>query len=120
MEIKRRTPRVQLVQTSIMRKMADLTDDLQGEIQIDEDVLDLGLSRFAELSARWLPNGTALDFQLASGMDSAEQIREKFLAYLDTESVDEVEAAFGAMYELDRPADPATAPLPPPEDDAGN
>lgn len=116
MKVNRRTPRSQLVAGVILVKGEELKEGLAEEIGLDQPYIQLALSRFAGLSTRVQFKNGEIDFELARGTDTPEQLRAKFMAYMESECLGAVEAAQDELDELDRPYDEALAPEEPPED----
>lgn len=113
MEIKRRTPRTDLQLNAILVKMGELLKPLAQEIGASEHRIDEALTSYARISVRVSFGKDELDFDLIQPGDSTEVIKGRFDAYLDTQCVETVEVALRALSEMDRPADQATAPIPP-------
>jgi hypothetical protein len=109
MEIKRRTPRTDLVLSGILVKMGELLKPLAEELGAPEYSVDEALTAFARISVR-ASFDKDVDFDLIQPGDGVEQIRAKFSAYLDTQHMGAVQAALLAIHEMDRPVNPDTAP----------
>lgn len=113
MQIKHRTPRTDMQYDSIIRKMAEILDEMIEREGVASNIADRHLTRFAELSCRIDANGDKLDFEFAAFTDEPAVIKDKFLAYLDSECVEWIDQARRAIFESDKPSDPVTAPAPP-------
>lgn len=113
MEIKKRTPRTDLQLSGILYKMGALTKPIVEELGSVEYLVDESLTAYARISARASFGKDEIDFDLIQPGDGEEQIRAKYEKYLDTQCMGSIEAALMAIYEMDRPVDPVTAPTPP-------
>lgn len=114
--IKPRTPRVDMHQSIIIDRMGAFWQQLATDEGVPENVLDIELTKFAILSTR-ADFGGGVDFDLALPADTPEVIRDKFLAYLDTKNIDQIEKANAAIRAKDAPVNSATAPDAPPAED---
>lgn len=113
MKVKRRTPRTEMHFAAIVDKMTPFYKELAKEEGVEETVVDQSLSKFARLSSRVELNGKEeLDFEFASLSDTPDQVKEKFVAYLDSEHLDQIEEIRREM-RGEVATDPATAPTPP-------
>lgn len=110
MEIKKRTPRTDLQLNAILVKMGELLEPLSLETGATKYSIDEALTAYARISVRASFGKDELDFELIQPGDSVEVIGARFDKYLDTQCVETVEAALKALFEMDRPADQATAP----------
>lgn len=115
MEIKRRTPRTDLIYQTIKIKADGLDRAVAASEGVHWAVAEVSVDNFLNLSARWTPNGTPLDFELAAISDDASDIKRKYLAYLDSEHVDQIDQALLALMKMDLPADKTLAPDAPSE-----
>lgn len=115
--ISKNTPRTQLVTDVLRIKGQEIEEGLVEVLGLDRPYIRLALNQFAKLSARAVVENGALDFELARGNDTPEQILQKFMDYMDSEKYDKIEAALFEIDGADKPHDEATAPELP--EDAG-
>lgn len=116
MKVNRRTPRSQLVAGVILLKGQELVEELVEEIGLDQPYIQLAWGRFAQLSTRVDFDNGEIDFEKARGVDTPQQLHDKFMSYLNSECLEAIEAAQNELEELDQPYDAALAPEEPLED----
>lgn len=110
MKVKPKTPRTEMGFQSFVIKLSPLYETIAEELGYDKVAVDIELSKFATLSARI--DGGAFDFPLAEATDSPDQIREKFLKYVETKQYAAVEKALRDIAEKDLPlVPPEQAPV---------
>lgn len=117
MKIKRRTPRTDLIFQTIALRARGLNREIaeSSEEKFDPFAVEVALEYFFRLSARLDLNGTTFDFELASASDTRDDIRRKFMQYLDTEQAEQVDEAVAMLFKTDAPADETLGPTPPDE-----
>jgi phenylpropionate dioxygenase-like ring-hydroxylating dioxygenase large terminal subunit len=116
MKVTRRTPRSQLTGGVILLKGEELAEGLIEEVGLDQSYIQLAWNRFTKLSTRVIFADGEIDFDLARGNDTLQQLHDKFMAYLNSECLEMIEAAQNELTEMDKPYDEALAPEEPPED----
>lgn len=93
MKINRETPRTEMVYASICDKMNEFYKALADELGFSVDTVEKHLTEYASLSARAEFKKGEIDFELADVKDTPDEIKAKFLKYIDTEKVEVVKAA---------------------------
>lgn len=111
METLKRTPRTELVYRALLVKMSEVLDETAVEIGVDQRLVDDAMEIFAWISARSAFDPGEVDFELAKPSDTPDEIKTKFLIYMDTACIEKIEAAKSKLREMDRPVDPDIAPL---------
>jgi hypothetical protein len=114
MKVGKRTPRTQMHHDALVIKATEFYEELAEQEGVTVEALDSALTRFCRLSSRVVFK-KKLDFELATMADTPDQIREKFVAYLDTEHMEVIDEATRLMVEQSVTPDPATGPVKPPE-----
>lgn len=99
--VKKRTFRSDMIYNSILRAVEGSQEEYFAKAGLPKEG-DGYLWGFLKLSSR-AEVGDEADFQLAEATDDATAILSKFEAYLDTEFMDEVQAAFAKIRALDKP-----------------
>lgn len=115
MEVKKKTIRSEAIYDAMVVKMFKIVDEIAAEIDLPDDVVDVALAKYANLSARVEFGKKEVDFELATVHDTVEDIKAKFLAYFTSDCVDIVDQAAEQIRIMDRPSDAALAPDAPPE-----
>lgn len=103
MEILKRTPRTDMNGDAIRDKMATFHEKLAEELGIPVNIVDGYLVDFARLSSRVIFESGEIDFALANARDTAQQIAENFIHFIDTSCMETVEMAEKAIADRDRP-----------------
>jgi hypothetical protein len=103
MKIKTKTPRTEMTHQSLVHKMTSFYETLAEELGYDAVAVDMELSRFATLSARVEFDKGEADFSLALPTETTEQIKTKFLQYIDTEKMPVIDEAFRRIVQQDLP-----------------
>jgi hypothetical protein len=119
MKIKHYTPLARMQHTGIYRKGLDWYKELADDYHVDENLLFSALVDFTAIPFRLnghTPKG--LDFAFATMEDDSETLRDKFVAYLNTESVDALAAIEQAIKAFDAPVNSDTAPDTPSDPEA--
>lgn len=117
MKIKPRTLRSDMQKTSILLRVSEFIEDMAVSEGVSQQALDIHLMRFVDICTRVEFDADNLpDFVPATAADSPSVIRDKFSAYLDSQSVEIVDAALRGVDALDSPVDTTTGPAPLPED----
>lgn len=116
MKVGRRTPRSELVAGVILLKGQELVEGLVEEIGLDQPYIQLALTRFTALSTRATFDNGEIDFEVARGNDTPQQLHDKFMDYLNSDCLAVVETVQTELDEMDKPFDAALAPEEPPED----
>lgn len=101
---------------AVINKMLTIFDGVNDELGYGQDVVDKQLTRFATLSARVenVAKGE-LDFEFAQPTDSPEEIKAKFMRYIDTGCYRIIEETLDNLVRMDVPLTPrehAPEPLP--------
>lgn len=117
MQIKPRTGQTQIQYYAIIRRCIDWYEALAEEWQISKEEMDGALQTFAWVSVRVTPDDKKQAKLLASGVDTPETVKSKFIAYaqLPWSVLSGWEAA---LDDADAPAEKDTAPEPPPDPQA--
>lgn len=116
MKVKKRTPRSDMYYEAIVGKMAEFYEGLAQELGLPASSVDRQMTVFAILATRIEVDGDQLDFEFPLPIDSPEDIKAKFLRYLDTEQMAWVDAALDAKNAYDRPkVETALTPVAPPD-----
>lgn len=116
MDILKKTPRTQMAWDSFVTKMSGIYESVAADLGYEKSAVDLEMGRFAQLSCRVRARKGEFDFELAEVTDTPEQIRAKFLKYVDTSRYEAALDALRKADELDRPVSPPEqAPEPPAE-----
>lgn len=110
MEILKRTPRTDLVTNALIVKFADILEPLSEELNVPKDYVDQGLWQYMQLCTRVRFEKDEVDFEIVDPTDTPEQAAQKFIKYLDSDCIGQVDEARRRIAERDRPADIATAP----------
>lgn len=113
MEVKRKTPRTEMVYNSLVIKMSEIFESVAEDLGLSPLAVDKEMARFAALSARL----TAIDcdFELADVGDEEDALRAKFLKYVETEDYLKVEDIFAQIAAMDRPVSKISGPEEPEE-----
>lgn len=106
MKIVVKSPRTEMFYTSITSKMVGFFEALAEELNYTIPAVDEQLSQFASISARAVPESGEFDFELAMPSDTSQQIRAKFMKYIDTSCYGNVETAMRRIVQLDLPLTP--------------
>lgn len=121
MKIRPKTPRTEMVHSALIAKMGEFYKALGQELGVGSEAVDKELTRFAALSARTEPESKGeIDFELAVVTDTPEQIREKFMVYIDTKCYGVVDAAMDGILIADRPITPLLQQPTPPKESEKN
>lgn len=103
--------------TSILLRVSDFIEDMAVSEGVSQQALDIHLMRFVDICTRVEFDSDNLpDFTPATATDGPSVIRDKFSAYLDSQSVELVDEALRGVDTLDSPTDATTGPAPLPED----
>lgn len=111
MKVLKRTPRTEMILSGLIVKVGPLTEQLAKEIGVTVQDVDREMWRFVELASRARAEVDEVDFNLPTPTDAPEEIATKFIAYLDSQCIEVLDAAFRDLHEMDRPIDPAKAPV---------
>lgn len=110
MNVSKRTPRITLVQRSLVPKLSAMLPQLAKELGFPVEDIDRELQLFATLCTRVQFESGEIDFEPVTAVDTEAQIAEKFVAYLDSQCITVLDAAWAALAEADRPVEEATGP----------
>lgn len=97
MKINRETPRTEMVYASILDKMSEFYVALADELGFSVDTVEKHLTEYAALSARAEFKKGEIDFDLADVKDTPDEVKAKFIKYMDTEKIEVVKAALVEM-----------------------
>lgn len=106
--VKRRTVRSDMLRDAIYTQIASFMDTLTSELGIPANVVNVYLARYGMLGARC--EGHNLDFPLPLASDSADELKAKFMRFMDSAYSELALEAEKAWEKLDRPVDPVLAP----------
>ena len=109
-EVKPLTVAGRLRAQAIISQMRPFIEELVKEYEMPSDKLWNSLYDYAAYCVRINGLPKKCDFQWAKGLDDAETIKTKFVAYLDTVNIDLVREIEAAINEIDQPIDPDLAP----------
>lgn len=108
------TPRLRLQYGALLRKCPWYVD-VAEELGVEKIVLDDALADYLQMSIRVSELNGALDFEFADTKDTPEQVKEKFMVYLDTQDIEFIDKLTDEINAVDAPADADIAPLEPTE-----
>ena len=115
MKVSKRTPRTRMHYDALLIKAAGFYEELAEQEGVDAEAMNSELTRFCRISSRVELGKEKVDFELATFSDTPDRIRDKFVAYLDTEHMDVIDEATRLMVEQSVAPDPATGPVKPTE-----
>lgn len=104
------TPRLRLKLRTLLRKGFAWYSELSSEEGLTEDEFAEGFDNYAMMSVRVIGLNGDAGFELASSEDSSEQLKDKFMSYLETENIQLIRDLENRILESDKPANPETAP----------
>lgn len=110
MDIKPFTPAIRMQRTALIRRSVEWHEDLAKTYGVTDSEVYLALLDFLGMSLRVENVNGALDFKLAAPTDTAEHLRKKFTAYLETQNSQAVWNIEAAIREYDTPIDEDLAP----------
>jgi len=113
MKVLKRTPKTELIQRMIGTKALDIIPSVAEKLEFPERDVEYELMGLVILSARVGFDDGELDFSPVTVSDTADQIADKFIRYLNSERIDTLDKAKAQLYETDRPDDPALTPAKP-------
>lgn len=121
MKIRPKTPRTEMMLSAMLAKMGEFFEALGEELGVGALAADKELTKFATLSARAeLERKGEIDFELAVVTDTPDQIKAKFMRYIDTQCYGVVDAAMDSILIADRPITPLLQQPTPPEESEKN
>ncbi len=91
---------------AISFKMAPIYKALANELDLDATAVDVELSDLATVSVRVEFDKGEVDFALIVPNDTPEQMREKFVKYIDTDCYRAVDQALREIGMADQPITP--------------
>lgn len=118
MKIQLWTPALRMKRTAIVNRSFDWLDEVAADYGVTKNEVFAALQDIATLSLRINGQRKALDFELMESTDDSATIREKLVAYLNTENPQAVWDMEAALAEFDRPVNVDTAPEPPDDPEA--
>lgn len=118
MKIKPFTPAIRMQRTALINRALDWMDEVANEYGVSSNEVFAAFRDLTTMALRVNGQGKALDFDLPVLTDDSDTLREKFVAYLNTEKTEPVWAIENAIATFDRPADTDTAPEPPTDPEA--
>jgi hypothetical protein len=77
---------------------------------LTDDEFNEGFDNYAMMSVRIIGLNGDAGFELASPEDPSEEVREKFLGYLETDNIRLIRKLERMIIESDKPHDPEKAP----------
>jgi hypothetical protein len=104
------TPRLRLKLRTLLRKGLEWYSDLSDEEELTEDEFAEGFDNYAMISVRVSGLNGEAGFELASSTDSSDELRKKFMGYLETENIQLVRELEQKIMDSDSPTNPETAP----------
>jgi hypothetical protein len=108
--VKPLTPRLRIKFRKILRKVYQWDDELASELDIPIGEVDEMASDYAMLSVRVSGVNGDVGFEFASPEDTPKALKDKFLVYMNLEDMSELRKLEDQIFEMDRPANPDTAP----------
>lgn len=118
MDFKPYTPAIRMQRTAILRKAQPWFEEVGKDYGVSDDEIYLALLDFINLSIRLNGSKPEVDFKWLAPADNADKVREKFIAYLNTQTADIIWELETALNIFDAPADPDTAPDSPTDPEA--
>lgn len=116
MNVNRRTPRTEMQEAIFMDRIAEFSDDLAQKENMPGRYVDWQLMKFINYSVRIDPNGDNAGFELGKIGDTPDELRAKFIAYLDNANTEVTKAWDSAIAALDKPVNSTIAPEALPKD----
>lgn len=110
MDFKPLTPKIRMQCRGLLRRDRTWWDETAKEYGVSSNEIVEALDDFITMSLRLNGGKPKVDFKWAALGDDAQAIQTKFLAYLNTETPDEVFQLERAMIQFDAPDNPDTAP----------
>lgn len=116
MNINKRTPRTEMQEAIFMDRIAEFSDDLAKAENMPGRYIDWQLMKFINYSVRIDPNGDDAGFELGKINDTPDELRAKFMIYLDNANPEVTKAWDVAISNHDKPVNSTIAPEALPED----
>lgn len=116
MNVNRRTPRTEMQEAIFMDRIAEFSDDLAKKENMPGRYVDWQLMKFINYSVRINPNGDDAGFELGKIGDTPDELRAKFIAYLDNANTEVTKVWDSAIASQDKPVNSTIAPEALPED----
>ena len=85
-------------------------EDVAKKHEVLPEIMETVFINYAIVSSRVSGVNGAFGFQLATGLDSSDETRKKFEAYLMTTDVNAIDGFLDKIREMDKPHDPDLVP----------
>lgn len=106
MRVKPKTPRTEMEHAAIINKMGAIYESLGTELGYGPEAVDVEMSRLATISARVVFDKDEIDFAIVQHSDSPDEIKTKFVKYIDTTCYQLIESAMRQIVAQDLPLTP--------------